>query len=58
MESVDVPQGEEHLGVGLPDTVGIEIGGRPRRALRRHVPPDRVRALLVEVVPRVDHVPP
>ena len=56
VEAVDVPQCEEHLGVGLSNPIRVEIGGRPRRALRGHVPTDRVSALLVEVVPRVDDV--
>ena len=40
VEAVDVPKCEEHLGVGLSDSIGVEVGWRPRRTLRSHVPAD------------------
>ena len=56
VELVDVPRGEEHLGVGFTHAVGVEFHRVPRRTGGDHVPASGVGTLSVEVVPRVNNV--
>ena len=56
MESIDIPQGEEHLGIGLPNAIGVKFQWVPWSASGDHVPSCGISTFSIEVVPRVDNV--
>ena len=56
MEFVHVPRRQEHFGIGLSDTVGVELHRVPGGSGGDHVPTRCVGAFPIEMVPRVDDV--
>ena len=56
MEFVDVPHRQEHLRIGLSNTVWVEFHWVPWCASRDHVPTGCICSFSVEVVPRVNDV--